>query len=456
MIRKLGKLGQSRISYPGMVLGRPGLVGYWPLSGFGQFQHNALALTGTAGCYASCPDSAALSDPGDKDIRVKAAMANWVPAATQCLVSKFLTTGNQMSWEIFVYTNGRIYLQLYTDGTVGSLVSYNSSVITGLAAGDNKFIRVALDVDNGAGHSVATFYTSDDGSNWAQLGTPHSTNGVVSIFDSSSNINVGAASNGATQVPIGRIYSVEIRNGINGTIVASPNFNQPPGTTSFADAQGNTWTVNGPIAADWTANANDGQYMPFSGTSWTGGTLANVQSPIAGEVYKYPGFNGTSGYGLVANNAAFNLTDAIGIEMWVNVTGGTSPIFLAKRDNSNYSWEIGLTGTYPGFNLLFRVNGNGNNIIGGNFTANGAWVHLAVGYNRTSLTGYVNGVALTPVAYTSAINVTTTGITIGGRNLFTGAEARLAGSIAHVALYNRVLDPREVWQSYDYCHRRVG
>ena len=196
--------------------------------------------------------------------------------------------------------------------------------------------------------------------------------------------------------------------------------------------------------------------MPFSGTSWTGGTLANVQSPIAGEVYKYPGFNGTSGYGLVANNAAFNLTDAIGIEMWVNVTGGTSPIFLAKRDNSNYSWEIGLTGTYPGFNLLFRVNGNGNNIIGGNFTANGAWVHLAVGYNRTSLTGYVNGVALTPVAYTSAINVTTTGITIGGRNLFTGAEARLAGSIAHVALYNRVLDPREVWQSYDYCHRRVG
>ena len=450
MIRKLGKLGQSRISYPGMILGRPGLVGYWPLSGFGQFQHNALSLTGTAGCYASCPDSAALSITGDIDIRVKVAMASWTPATQQLLAAKDNYT-NYRSWYFRVATTGKLSIALSADG---SNMSYNaaSSAVTGIANGSVKWCRVTVVASSG----TVIFYLSDDGVNWTQLGTSFVL-GAFNIFDSTAAVEVGSnVSGSASSVSTGKFYSVEIRNGINGTVVASPNFNQPPGTTSFADAQGNTWTVNGPIAADWTANANDGQYMPFSGTSWTGGTLANVQSPIAGEVYKYPGFNGTSGYGLVANNAAFNLTDAIGIEMWVNVTGGTSPIFLAKRDTSNYSWEIGLTGTYPGFNLLFRVNGNGNNIIGGNFTANGAWVHLAVGYNRTSLTGYVNGVALTPVAYTSAINVTTTGITIGGRNLFTGAEARLAGSIAHVALYNRVLDPREVRQSYDYCHRRVG
>jgi len=44
----------------------------------------------------------------------------------------------------------------------------------------------------------------------------------------------------------GTVYAVEVRNGIDGTVVANPNFSgQKPGATSFTDTAGRPWTLNG-------------------------------------------------------------------------------------------------------------------------------------------------------------------------------------------------------------------
>jgi hypothetical protein len=74
------------------------------------------------------------------------------------------------------------------------------------------------------------------------LGPSVVTAGVTSIVNSVDPAwTAGTASDAGPMC----ITHVEIRSGIAGTVVASPNYAaQADGTTSFADAQGNTWTLN--------------------------------------------------------------------------------------------------------------------------------------------------------------------------------------------------------------------
>src|SRR3546814_8634229 len=63
-------------------------------------------------------------------------------------------------------------------------------------AGGRLAVRATLDVNDGAGNNVVTFYTAPaiDGP-WEQLGNPVTTAGTTSIFNSTSSLKVGDASN---------------------------------------------------------------------------------------------------------------------------------------------------------------------------------------------------------------------------------------------------------------------
>jgi hypothetical protein len=208
-----------------------------------------LDLPGTSTLdYAETPDAAALDITGDLDVRVDASLANWIPpvfsGATVELIGKFGFTG-QKSW--FLGTRlGRVYFEWSADGT--NSLSASSTIAPTIPGPNGRMaLRVTLDVNNGASGNTVTFYTAAtlDGP-WVQLGDPVVQSGTTSVFNSTANLRIGNATGFTFTLPLGRAHAAEIRNGINGTVVANPDFTaQTVAAASFADSVGRTWTMSG-------------------------------------------------------------------------------------------------------------------------------------------------------------------------------------------------------------------
>jgi hypothetical protein len=200
-----------------------------------------LDLPGRGGAYATTPDANVLDITGDVDLR--ADLANWRPiAAYQILVGKWSgVTG--ISYRLAISPVGFLQIAWSVDGiNVAGGVESTMPVVPDPTTG-RIAVRATLDVDNGAAGNTCTFYTAPTISGtWTQLGPAIVNAGVMSIASTSTIVEVGTAGTGE---PLrGSVYAVEIRNGINGTVVANPNFAaQPTGTTSFTDGTGLVWSM---------------------------------------------------------------------------------------------------------------------------------------------------------------------------------------------------------------------
>lgn len=191
-----------------------------------------IGYTGNGNDKISTPDSVALSIGGDFEISMKIAMDDWTPAVSKVLAMKWGPAGDR-SWEI-VLDATNLYFYWTANGTDALESHVAAPAVTDGAA---KYLKITMDVDNGAGGNTVAFYTSDDGITWMQLGTSQTKAGTTSIFDSASAVEIWP---GGT----GKFYSAIIRNGIGGPIVASPDANMafPSTISTFKDMQGNVWT----------------------------------------------------------------------------------------------------------------------------------------------------------------------------------------------------------------------
>ena len=143
----------------------------------------------------ACPVSV---DVADLDVRVDCTLANWASGANQVIAAHYGNAGFR-SWYLRVSSTGTLVISwLEADGV--TVKNYYSSAL-GFAAGSRNYIRVTVDVDNGAsGHSVA-FYKSADGQTWTQIGTTQTTAGVSSFFKPTNQVHeIGSrgAGNGST------------------------------------------------------------------------------------------------------------------------------------------------------------------------------------------------------------------------------------------------------------------
>jgi len=143
-------------------------------------------------------------------------------------------------------TTGVLGIIMSQDGTGGGSVTLSSTVATGVTDGAKKWVRCAATPTNGS-NSVATFYTSDDGVSWVQLGDVVTSVVLTGIFNGTAPVEIGSHASGTVNILSGRIYSAQIYNGIGGTLVA--NFYPPAyagsGNTFTAPTTGETWTRNG-------------------------------------------------------------------------------------------------------------------------------------------------------------------------------------------------------------------
>lgn len=197
-----------------------------------------LELTGETADTASTPDASVLDIVGDIDVRYEATV-DWQTPGTHLLMGKYSTI-NQASWLLYV-RDQFLRFQWSTTGADAVVYGWQLPPLPGRAA-----VRVVLDVNNGASHSMLRMYTAPSiAGPWTQFSVDADFDmPVTSIFSGSSPLVIGVTV-GATPPLPGRVHKVEIRNSA-GTVVANPDFTvQDLGDTSFVDAAGRTWTVNG-------------------------------------------------------------------------------------------------------------------------------------------------------------------------------------------------------------------
>jgi hypothetical protein len=259
------------------------------------------AKVGVAGGYATTPDNAALDITGDLDIRFDATLTNWITSgsgASTELCGKFNFTGGSKSW-ILMVRNGALRLEWSVDGT--NILNATSTANLAVPAHGHLAVRATLDVDNGASGNTVTFYTSDSiTGTWTQLGNAIVQSGTTSIFNSTAALEVGTVSTLGFQVCAGKVHKFQLRNGIGGTLVASPDFTaQASGTTSFTDSAGRTWSKAG--------NAS----------------ITNRQTRFSGEVPSWPTRRGPSG------QDAYVSLEAAGIQR--RLMQGTKPLDSTLR-----------------------------------------------------------------------------------------------------------------------------
>jgi len=205
-----------------------------------------LNLVGDPGSYVSTPDSGPLDIPGDIDIRAEI-RPNWFGPDNQMIIGKWEPAGNQCSWFLKVY-QGVLNFQHSLTGSPTNVWSYTRSL---QEIPERGAIRVTLDADNGNFGRTVRWYTAPSiAGPWKQLGPDTVIAGAVVLVNTSAPLKVGPSdlttAKPARKPFIGRGYKFEVRAGINGTIVANPDFTaQPAGTTSFTDGAGCVWTMAG-------------------------------------------------------------------------------------------------------------------------------------------------------------------------------------------------------------------
>lgn len=205
-----------------------------------------LYIPGRTNNYALTPDSIANSIIGDIDIRTKVSMDNWVPASTNYFASKY-NNGTQNSWLFAIGTTGKLRFQWSPDGTVGALITKDSTIALTVFSGQTLWVRATLDVDNGVGGSDLKFYTSVDGVIWTKLGATVTTAGVTSIFDSTTGVEIGGFAAGQGITVVRQQYYMDIRNVIDGTIPVvkfDPSNDAIDFSTTFTSSTGEVWTIN--------------------------------------------------------------------------------------------------------------------------------------------------------------------------------------------------------------------
>jgi hypothetical protein len=208
-----------------------------------------------AGACATAADNANLHVTGSAEMRWYGRLSDWQGG----VLAHRWDGGSCWAWVL----NGDGTMTFYWLDSGLTQHSVASDVPLPFASGDFA-LKVTLDVTTG----TVTFYTaaSIDGT-YAQAGDAASGTGgaATSLRAGTAALSVGceAAGSFSPGQVYGRVYEFRLYSGIGGTLKADAVFTaQPAGTTSWADAQGNSWSLT-------AAEVSDREYRGhFEASEW--------------------------------------------------------------------------------------------------------------------------------------------------------------------------------------------
>jgi hypothetical protein len=236
-----------------------------------------LALPGGT-TRATTPDVPALAISGDIDIRLDAVLSSWQGSAEMELCGKWSA---QRAWLLTIVA-GR--LRLYWSADSATTLAATSTASVAVPNSGRLAVRATLDVNNDAGGRTITFYTAATlAGPWTQLGTPIVQAGTTGLAVTTTNVDIGAVGNVGFPDPVGRCFKAEVRNGINGVVVAAPDFTaQTPGVSSFTDSAGRVWSFVGGAQISNRRTRFVGEYSDWPSRWSAGGHLIRVEGEGAG------------------------------------------------------------------------------------------------------------------------------------------------------------------------------
>jgi hypothetical protein len=203
---------------------------------------------------AQTPDAASLDITTDLEVEFDGYRTDWLTCAqdAECLVSKWQATATGQSW--FIWLNDGGFLEAATS-TTGANTIFWGPLTTPLPITEGRVqLKFEFDVNNGAGGRTLTVYYKRATDSTYTLLEARVDSGTTTIFNGTGPLVVGAATEaggtlggffGGFDGWNGVVFGVTVRNGIGGTIIANPQFEEQVALTpQFFDSAGLGWTMS--------------------------------------------------------------------------------------------------------------------------------------------------------------------------------------------------------------------
>ncbi|MEU5838771.1 carbohydrate binding domain-containing protein [Streptomyces diacarni] len=204
-----------------------------------------LDLDGDPSGIATTEHTPALDISQGLDVRAEIS-TDWhpnTPTTERVLAAKWDPAAEQRSWLLRLVGTERLrFTWQTTDGTFDASWTVQASLplLPRRAA-----VRATLDV-TATGTTASLYWANSLAGPWHQLGTLPSS--ATTAYTGTAPLTLGGHETSTTpRVPFtGSAHRVEVRTGIDGPLVAAPDFRDlPPGTTAFTDETGLEWTLEG-------------------------------------------------------------------------------------------------------------------------------------------------------------------------------------------------------------------
>jgi hypothetical protein len=215
--------------YPNVVLGTP--ARWWLNVG-----DSRLFLRPVADSNAHIPSSTAPNVTEDLDVRIDLHVKTVDPSSVFNGIICARANGSQ-PWAVEVLPDRRIRL-VCPDVSIFSTLPI-------LPMSARATLRVTLDVNDGSGGAVASFYLGESVEGpWTLLDTV-TVDFTITIPPGSQPLYVGPPASSAPQLGLDAdVYAFRLCDGIDGPVIVDADFTaQTSGATSFVDSTGLTWEI---------------------------------------------------------------------------------------------------------------------------------------------------------------------------------------------------------------------
>lgn len=422
-------------------------VGYWKLNESGGHASNDGTLnnfnfTGSDGWVAGKFGNALEFDGTDDYVSKASAPLNvgtsmtvsfWVDPTTLTSGNyyTFLSYGGHIAGGFIVQESNSNTLRLawggtdYYDGPTFTTTGSWSHIVVTVSAGVPQYFYV---------NGVQTAATRTNGSGTFSITSPQTLEigrrtDTASQYINGSLDDLRIYNRALSAAEVSRLYINGESAVLDSSLLGWWRFNETTGTTASDSSN---------FAADSTSNGNIGTLKSFTfdntTNGWTSGVFGNGLL-----------FNGTSDYIVVPSSSAFDFgTGDFSIELWLNATSTGNYQTIYSRDSN-----------HTGSGILAFINPTGGTLhlwVGGTITdgtkniANGAWNHLAIVRSSGTVSIFVNGVLDKSVSMPNTVNVGTNPLYLGITDL--SYLKYLNGRIDDVRVYNRALQPYEIYDQY--------
>ena len=301
------------------------------------------------------PYSAALNITGDIDITAYVMPDLWINGA-QHIVNR--ANAGDVSFRFFITTSGALVFNWSDDGvnythTATSIDNLSAPALPPFSDGEAGWVRVTLDVNNGAGGYTVTFYTSTDGDLWSQLGIKISSTPTTSIFNSAAGLRMGINTFAANSF-VGLMFNVDIYNGINGTLATSfASHDGVVGAATVTSSQtGEVYTVTAPAAIIGDGDPNlvlsglaNGRFQHVNFTTSGGSFL--VMCNGADDVYNYDGTTWTNPSITGVTSSTLNTVNIHKSRLWFTQVGTLKAWYLPTQSIAGAANALDLSAYCP-------------------------------------------------------------------------------------------------------------